>query len=112
MAKGSRGTGQLPGISDKQHWGTRMVVAQPIRGAGGVLPSGVGTGITCDAGRRHALALKGVSGSDRITTHIHSRGTITTHNNSGKNRDGFGNLRSAAEEHHDCRRVLKRCGIR
>ena len=89
-----------------------MVVAQPIRGAGGVLQSGAGTGITGDPGRWHALALKSVSGADRITTHIHSRSTTTAHNNSGQSRGGFSHLRPAAQENHDRRRVLRGCGIR
>ena len=67
--KGRRGTGKLLGIGDQQHWGTGMVVAQPIGGAGGVLPRGAGTGITGDPGRWHALALKSVSGADRTTTY-------------------------------------------
>ena len=110
--KGRRGTGKLPGIGDQQNWRTGMVVAQPIRGAGGVLPGGAGTGITRDPGRRNALALKGVSGADRIATHIHSRGRATVHDSSSERRGGFGHLDPATKQHQDRGRVLRGYGIR
>ena len=89
-----------------------MVVAKPIHSVGGVLPNGTGTEITSDPDRRHPLVLKGVSGTDQITTHIHSKGTNTLHNSSGESNDGFGRLGPATEKHHDRRQVLRRCKIR
>ena len=49
------------------------------------------------------MALKGLSGADRISTHIHIRGTIEIDNSSGS----FDHQRDSTEEHHDRGRVLK-----
>ena len=70
-----------------------MVLAQQIRGAGCILPNGAGTGNIGNPGRRNTLALKSVSGADRITTHIHSGDSTKMNKVSGESRSDFGHQR-------------------
>ena len=69
-----------------------------------------------DPGRRNALARKGMSGTDRIATHIQNRINTTLRNSRGENPGGLGHQRATTRMHHDLRQLLEdaetgECGI-